>query len=46
VHLNLARALHKLGRTEELRTLLEDELARAPDGVWSADTRAMLERLE
>lgn len=45
VHLNLARSLYQAGRTDEVRALLEDHLARQPDGPWAADTREMLERL-
>jgi tetratricopeptide (TPR) repeat protein len=46
VHLNLARALYLAGRTDEVRTLLQSELERDPQGQWAAATRELLERLE
>jgi len=46
VHLNLARALYLEGRTDEVRTLLQGELERDPDGKWAAATRELLERLD
>jgi tetratricopeptide (TPR) repeat protein len=46
VHLNLARALYLEGRTDEVRTLLEAELQRDPEGKWAAATRELLERLD
>ncbi|MCK6448684.1 MAG: hypothetical protein L6Q99_20005 [Planctomycetes bacterium] len=43
--LDLARALHRLQRVEELRQLLETELAARPDGPAAAEAREMLSRL-
>jgi tetratricopeptide (TPR) repeat protein len=45
VHLNLARALYLEGRTDEVQSLLEGELARDPKGPWSDATRELLARL-
>jgi len=46
VHLNLARALYLDGRTDEVRQLLNDELARDPDGPWAEAARELLARLD
>jgi len=46
VHLNLARALFLEGRTDEVRQLLERELARDPQGPWAEATRELLARLD
>jgi len=46
VHLNLARALHKAGRRDEIRKVLDDYLAREPQGEFAAETREMLARLD
>lgn len=45
VHLNLARALHQAGRAEGIRAVLEDYLAREPEGAWADATREMLARV-
>lgn len=45
VHLNLARALYLEGRTDEVRSLLQGELDRDPEGPWSDATRELLARL-
>jgi len=45
VHLHLARALHRLGRDGEVRAVLEDYLAREPEGEWAGATREMLGKL-
>lgn len=44
VHLNLARALHEQGQLAEVKELLEDYLAREPQGEWADATRKMLDR--
>ncbi|MBI5435486.1 MAG: tetratricopeptide repeat protein [Planctomycetes bacterium] len=45
VYLDLARALHRLQRIDELRQLLEEELAARPDGPGAVEAREMLARL-
>jgi tetratricopeptide (TPR) repeat protein len=46
VHLNLARSLKAEGKTSaEIKPLLEEYLAKQPEGEWAAQTREMLDRL-
>ncbi|MCC6406037.1 MAG: tetratricopeptide repeat protein [Planctomycetes bacterium] len=45
VYLDLARALYRLQRIDELRELLETELAARPDGPGAVEAREMLARL-
>lgn len=45
LHLDLARALHHLKRFDELRGLLEGELALRPEGAAADEAREMLKRL-
>ena len=45
VHLNLARALHKAGRSAEITPLLDEYLEREPNGAFADATRDMLARL-
>ncbi len=45
VHLDLARALYRLERFDELRTMLESALAETPDADWAPEAREMLKRI-
>ena len=45
IHLHLARALVEAGEPAAGRQVLEEELARAPEGRWAEETRALLAAL-
>lgn len=45
VHLNLAKALHAMGKLDEIRPLLEAYLARHSQGAWVEQTREALARV-